>query len=53
MIGPVLIKNPYFARYFIKTVLKMKNVPVYKDIEYPHIMKAYNITITELSKDTK
>ena len=51
LIGPILVKNPYFARYFIKTVFKMKNVPVYKDIEYPHIMKAYNITITELSKD--
>lgn len=51
LIGPLLIKNPYFARYFIKTVFKLKGIPVYKDIEYPHMLKAYNTTMTELSKD--
>ena len=51
LIGPVLIKNPYFARYFIKTILKTKGIEDYKEVEYPNIMKGYETTINELSKD--
>ncbi len=51
LIGPVLVKNPYFARYFIWTILQSKNISEYREIEYPNAMKGYETTIRELSKD--
>lgn len=53
LIGPVLVKNPAFARYFIKTLLISKGIYTYKDVRYENAEKAYQTTITELSKDIK
>ncbi len=44
--GPVLSKNPHFAKYIIKKLVKD-----YKEKEYINERKSYEITISELTKD--
>lgn len=47
LIGPILVKNPHFAEYLVKKIVKN-----YKNISYPSSEKGYEITLTELMKDS-
>jgi len=47
LIGPILVKNPHFAEYLVKKIVKN-----YKNISYPSSEKGYQITLTELMKDS-
>ena len=46
--GPVLVKNPHFAEYFTKLILKNLKVSEYIEKEYPYEQAGYDITIAEL-----
>ena len=48
--GPVLVKNPCFTRYFIKTLLISKGIYVYKDIQFGDAEEGYQTTLKELSR---
>ncbi len=45
--GPVLVKNPHFAEYFVKLIMKNKNLQ-YAPKEYPYEQAGYEITVSEL-----
>ena len=44
--GPVLVKNPHFARYIVKLL-----VSNYHEIDYVNERKSYETTIHELTED--
>lgn len=48
LIGPILVKNPHFAKYIIQILTK--NIPgfVYKDTISPYEQGSYDITLREL-----
>ena len=47
LIGPIMVKNPHFAEYIVKML-----VDDYKDIRYKYADNGYEITLTELMKDS-
>ena len=51
LIGPFLVKNPSFLKYFIKELLtSIDSEFVYKDIAYKEEEESYKITLSELNK---
>ena len=46
IIGPVLVKNPNFMSLIVRLLVKDK----YKEIPYNHELKAYEISLSQLSK---
>lgn len=46
--GPVLVKNPHFAEFFVKRILKYLKITEYTEKEYPYEQAGYEITVTEL-----
>lgn len=48
IIGPILVKNPVFLNYFVKSLVKD-----YKSMEYCYEEKAYEITLEALKKRIK
>lgn len=47
LIGPILVKNPHFAEHIVKLL-----VDDYKDMKYKYAEDGYEITLTELMKDS-
>ncbi len=46
--GPILVKNPHFAEYITKLILKNKKVTEYIQKDYVYEQAGYDITIAEL-----
>ncbi len=46
--GPILVKNPHFAEYFVKLILKTKGITSYIPKEYTYEEAGYSITVAEL-----
>ena len=51
IIGPVLVKNPEFMRYYVTLICKSKdNTFAYKDIDYKYEKQAHSVTLGKLSE---
>ena len=48
MIGPVLVKNPFFADHLVKVINERRGAP-YKEIFYKHEERGYEMTLRALS----
>lgn len=49
LIGPVLVKNPFFAEYLTKLISERRQVQ-YKEIAYYHEKKGYEMTLKALTE---
>lgn len=48
LIGPVLVKNPFFAEYLVRLIDERRGVN-YREVRYPHEDKGYKMTLSALS----
>lgn len=48
LIGPVLVKNPFFADHLVKLIAERQGAP-YKEIYYKHEERGYEMTLKALS----
>lgn len=49
LIGPVLVKNPFFAGYLTKLIVQRRGT-TYKDTAYPYEEKGYEMTLKALTE---
>lgn len=49
LIGPVLVKNPFFAEYLTKLITERQNRE-FKKIDYPYEQKGYEMTLKALTE---
>ena len=48
LIGPVLVKNPFFAEYLVRLIDERRGV-TYREVRYTHEDKGYKMTLAALS----
>ena len=49
LIGPVLVKNPFFAEHLVKIIAGRRGT-AYREIEYPYEERGYQITLKALTE---